>query len=233
MKIVVINGTPLKGITWHMKEMFLDHFRPDSEVTEFYPNDLPGFCMGCKNCFFRGEQTCPHFAKTGPVWQAMLDADLLVFAYPVYALRAPGSIKSLLDHLCVHWMVHRPDERLFTKTAVILTNSVGAPNGSAQKDVKTSLSWLGISRVYTCGAGMFGDILWDKITEKHVKMLQRKTAGLARRARRALMGGKGMRLGVRLKFALCKTMHQLVYNGEQSPSLDNRHYLDRGWIRAK
>ncbi len=80
---------------------------------------------------------------------------------------------------------------------------------------------------------MFGDILWDKITEKHVKMLQRKTAGLARRARRALMGGKGMRLGVRLKFALCKTMHQLVYNGEQSPSLDNRHYLDRGWIRAK
>ncbi len=136
MKIVVVNGTPLKGVTYHMKEMFLEPLREGNEITEFQPKDMPPFCVGCKNCFFRGEQLCPHADKTMPIWEAMLAADLLVFAYPVYALRAPASVKSLLDHFCVHWMVHRPDERMFSKTAVILTNSVGAPNGSAQKDVK-------------------------------------------------------------------------------------------------
>ena len=80
---------------------------------------------------------------------------------------------------------------------------------------------------------MFGDILWDRITEKHVKMLQRKTAVLARRARRALSGSKGMRFVERSKFAFCKAMHQMVYRREETPSLDNQHYLDHGWIRAK
>lgn len=41
-----------------------------------------------------------------PVWNAVLAADLLVFAYPVYALRVPGQMKSLLDHFACHWMVH-------------------------------------------------------------------------------------------------------------------------------
>jgi multimeric flavodoxin WrbA len=232
MKITVVNGTPLKGVTYHMKEMFLNHLRDGNEITEFYPDDLPGFCLGCKTCFFKGEHLCPHAAKTMPVWNAMLDADLLVFAYPVYALRAPGSVKSLLDHLCVHWMVHRPDERIFTKTAVIITNSVGAPNGAAQRDVKTSLSWLGVSHVYTCGAGMMGDILWDKMTGKHKNRLERKTARLYRKARDP-QRHKNRKIMEKLKFTLCKFMHQAIYNSETVPSLDNLHYLEHGWIRPK
>jgi multimeric flavodoxin WrbA len=231
MKITVINGTPLKGVTYHMKEMFLGHFRDGNEIAEFYPADLPPFCVGCKNCFLRGEQFCPHAAKTTPVWEAMLESDLLVFAYPVYALRAPASIKSLLDHLCVHWMVHRPDDLMFSKTAVILTNSVGAPNGAAQKDVKTSLSWMGVSSVYTCGAGMMGDILWDRILDKSIKMLRRKTDKLYGK-----VGNRKPRRHMKprewAKFLLCKNLHQSVLKSEETPSLDNLHYIERGWIRG-
>lgn len=230
MKITVINGTPQKGLTYHMKELFLDHWRDSNEITEFYPRDFPLFCVGCKACFLLGEQLCPHWEKTQPIWESMLEADLIVFAYPVYALRAPASIKSLLDHLCVHWMVHRPNPRMFSKTAVILTNSVGAPNGSAQRDVKTSLSWMGVSAIYTCGAGMNGDIFWDKISDKHVKMLRDKTSRLSRRLQRRKLR-RFMALPELMKFFMCKKLHRLTLKNEEIPSLDNQHYIDHGWIR--
>ncbi len=232
MNIAVINGTNIRGITYHMKEMFLEHFVSGNQITQYYPKDIPPFCEGCKNCFLKGEDTCPHYAKTAPIWASMLSADLIVFAYPVYALRAPASVKSLLDHLCVHWMVHRPDPAIFSKTAVIITNSVGAPNGSAQKDVITSLTWMGVSRIFTCGAGMMGDIFWNKISGKHHKMLADKTKKLAGRVACAKPFSRKS-IKVSLLFLICKLMHKGVLKTEDIPSLDNQHYIDNGWISAK
>lgn len=232
MNIVVVNGTPVQGVTYHMKEMFLEYMGNGNEITEFYPNDLPPFCVGCKNCFLRGEEKCPHAKAMKPIWNAFLKADLLVFAYPVYALRAPASVKSLLDHFCVHWMVHRPDPKMFEKTAVILTNSVGAPNGSAQKDVKTSMSWMGVSKVYTCGAGMMGDIFWNQISAGHRKMLEAKTKKLARKAT-LVQPRKRKSPKVSILFSVCKKMHQGVLNSESEPSLDNQFFIDKGWIKLK
>lgn len=240
MKIVVINGTPVKGITCFMKETFLrslsslaspaDAHGSTHTVTEFYPDDLPPFCTGCKSCFLRGEEHCPHSADTAPVWEAMLEADLLVFAYPVYALHAPASIKSLLDHLCVYWLVHRPDPAFFAKTAVILTNSVGAPNTAAQKDVKTSLNWMGLSRVYSCGAPMMGDIFIHTLTDAHRKMLEKRMAKLAKKIRR-LRPYRSMNAKVSLLFRMAKLQHKMVLKTEASPSLDNLHYIRHGWLK--
>lgn len=213
-----------------MKEMFIHNLGGENEITEFYPKDLPGFCVGCKRCFLEGEEKCPHFAKTAPVWEAMLGAELLVFAYPVYALRVPASIKSLLDHLCVHWMVHRPEPEFFEKTAVIITNSVGAPNGAAQKDVKTSLNWMGLSRIYTCGAPMMGDIFADKLTEAHRQMLEKKMKRLAGRVQNT-GSYRRMNLKVKMLFEMAKLQHKMVLKKEEAPSLDNAHYLKHGWIK--
>lgn len=230
MKIAVINGTSIKGVTYMMKEMFLNNLRDNHEITEFYPEQLPSFCVGCKSCFLHGEEKCPHFPQKSPIWNALLSADLLVFAYPVYALRAPASIKSLLDHLCVHWMVHRPEPAFFEKTAVIITNSVGAPNGAAQKDVKTSLNWMGLSRIYACGAPMMGDIFVDKMTEKHRQMLEKKMSRLADKVN-TIHPCRHMDLKVRLLFAMAKFQHKMVLKTEKTPSLDNLHYIRHGWIK--
>ena len=230
MKIAVVNGTPFHGVTHYMKESFLRPLREGNEVIEFMPADLPGFCVGCKNCFLRGEEKCPHAQKTDAVWQAFRAADLLVFSYPVYAMRAPASIKSLLDHLCVHWMVHRPDPVLFTKTAVILTNSVGAPNGAAQKDVKTSLTWMGVSTIHTYGIGLMGDIDLPKMSARHKTLLQKKTERLAARVANC-SPRKHSSLKVNVLFAFCKFQHKLVLKSETQPSLDNAHYLEHGWIK--
>lgn len=230
MNIVVINGTPVKGITYHIKELFLSHISKANRVTEFYPGNLPPFCEGCKNCFLRGEEKCSHYSISEPIWSAMLEADLLVFAYPVYALRVPASIKSLLDHLCVHWMVHRPDPKVFEKTAVIITNSIGAPNGSAQRDVKTSLTWMGVSRIYTFGIGIMGEIIWDKIAKKRLKIIQRKVGRLADKVSN-IEPLRRKSLKVAILFGICKMLHRSTLKDESEPSLDNKHYIMHGWIK--
>ncbi|MBH1939747.1 NAD(P)H-dependent oxidoreductase [Mobilitalea sibirica] len=232
MNIVVLNGTPVKGITYHMKEMFLSHMRDKNQVTEFYPKDFPPFCVGCKACFLRGEEKCPHYNLMEPIWNATLNADLLVFAYPVYALRAPASIKSVLDHYCVHWMAHRPEPEMFEKTAVIITNSVGAPNGSAQKDVKTSMSWMGVSKVYTYGVGMMGDIFWNEIKDKNRIMLERKMESLANKVT-IVKPRRRKSLKVNMFFLMCKKIHKSALKSETELSLDTKHYIKHGWIKPR
>lgn len=230
MKIAVVNGTPFNGVTHHMKTLFLSHLKGDSQITKFYPKDFPPFCMGCKNCFLNGEDKCPHYASVNPIWTAIVEADLIVFAYPVYALRAPASIKSVLDHFSVYWMVHRPEPKVFEKTAVIITNSVGAPNSSAQRDVKTSLSWMGISKINTCGAPMAGDIFMDKMSAKHKQMLSRKMRKLAGKVS-SIKPRIRKSLKVNAIFSMCKFQHKMALKSGVKPSLDNQHYIDNGWIK--
>ena len=59
MKITVINGTEKHGVTYRMKEIFLEQFRGNSDITEYYlPKDGPGFCMGCTACFRNNQYSC-------------------------------------------------------------------------------------------------------------------------------------------------------------------------------
>ena len=231
MKITVITGTEVKGCTYQIKELFLEPLREGSEIIEFYlPKDLPHFCRGCKTCFFKSELLCPHADYVLPIWNAMLDSDLIVFATPVYALRATGQIKALLDHLCVHWMVHRPDERMFSKRAVILTNAIGVFNGGAQRDIATSLMWLGVSDIRRLGVGLMEGVFWDKLSGKRRDKIARKVKKLAKRYKTVPTAARrGLKVG--LLFAFTKKMHQALVRGEETPSADNQYWLDNGWIK--
>lgn len=229
MKIVVINGTEVRGCTYHIKETFLEGLRRGNEIKEFYlPKDLPHFCRGCKTCFFKSEQSCPHAAHVLPIWDAILSADLLVFASPVYALRTTAQMKALLDHLCVHWMVHRPDDRMFTKKAVILTNAIGVLNGGAQRDIATSLSWLGVSDIRRRGIGLMEGVVWNELSDKRKKSIADRVKRLSRRYERPYPAKKG--LIVAAKFFLCRMMHKAVAKNENPLSADNRYWADKGWI---
>ncbi|MGI6084309.1 MAG: flavodoxin family protein [Acetivibrionales bacterium] len=230
MKIVVINGTEVKGCTYHIKELFLEILRDGNEITEFYlPKDLPHFCRGCKVCFFKDENLCPHAAYTMPIWNAILEADLLVFATPVYVLRIPGQMKALLDHFSCHWMPHRPDKAMFRKRAVILTNSVGAPNGSAQKDIITSLTWMGISDIRRLGFGLMEGVIWNELSDQRRNKIKCKTVDLANK----YVDFKEGRMGLKVKiiFSFCKRLHQGLLKKEESPSADNQHWINNGWIK--
>lgn len=230
MKIAVITGTEVKGCTYHIKEAFLESLRQGNEITEFYlPRDLPHFCCGCKNCFLKSEQLCPHAKDTLPIWNAMLDAELLVFASPVYALRTTAQMKALLDHLCVHWMVHRPDDRMFYKKAVILTNAIGIFNGGAQKDIETSLQWLGVPDIKKLGIGLLEGVIWSELSEKRRERILTRTKQLAARYQNATPARKGFKTV--FLFALSRRMHQTFAGKQETLSADDQYWVDKGWIK--
>ena len=94
MKITVINGTEKHGITYRLKEIFLEPFRDRAEITEFYlPRDCPNFCSGCTVCFLKDEHKCKDAEYVQKIEKAMLGADLLVFTSPAYVFHATGAMK--------------------------------------------------------------------------------------------------------------------------------------------
>lgn len=231
MKITVINGTEVRGCTYAIKEAFLKPLRAGNEITEYYlPKDLPHFCLGCKTCFFKSEAQCPHAEYVEPIWSSMLDANLLVFASPVYALRTTAQMKALLDHLCVHWMVHRPEEKMFGKRAVILTNAIGVINGGAQKDIATSLTWLGVSHIRKLGVGLMEGVIWNELSDKRRSAITKKAEKLAGKHINARPAQKGIK--VSLLFAVTRKMHQSFAKKENPLSADNQHWLNKGWIKV-
>ena len=116
MKITVINGTEKHGVTYRLKEIFLNNFRDKAEITEFYlPKDCPGFCVGCTACFLTQQDKCKDAEYVQKIEKALREADLLVFTSPAYVYHATGAMKSMLDHFGYRWMPHRPMKEMFGK----------------------------------------------------------------------------------------------------------------------
>ncbi|MDR1018703.1 MAG: NAD(P)H-dependent oxidoreductase [Lachnospiraceae bacterium] len=229
MKIVAITGTEVKGCTYNIKNIFLDTLREGNEIKEFYlPKDCPHFCCGCKTCFNIDENKCPHAMDTMNIWSAMMDADLLVFAYPVYCMRTPGQMKALLDHFGVHFMAHRPKKEMFSKKAVIITQSIGAPNNAAQKDVATSLTWLGISDIRKIGFMLMEGANWDQLSDKKRQSITNKTVTLAKRYTQNYKVHKSIKHHI--LFKVCTLMHKSALKNEVNQSVDTKYWLENGWI---
>ncbi|MDE7300638.1 MAG: flavodoxin family protein, partial [Clostridia bacterium] len=182
MKITVINGTEKHGVTYKLKEAFLERFRPNAEITEYYlPKDCPSFCAGCTNCFVKGEDTCKDYSYVNAIEKSLLEADLIVMTSPAYVMHTTGAMKAMLDHFGYRWMPHRPAPEMFKKRAVIITQCLGAGAKSTAQDIKHSLSWWGISKIGVFNGALMGDVVWDKLSEKKRRSLTNKIDKLARK----------------------------------------------------
>lgn len=231
MKITVINGLEKHGATYRLKEIFLEPFRGEAEITEYYlPKDCPNFCAGCTACFLQGEDRCKDAAYVSAIEKSLLEADLLVFVSPVYVYHASGAMKNLLDHFGYRWMPHRPAKEMFGKRAVIISQCLGGGVGSTVKDMRDSLSWWGVSTIKSCGFRLMNDIHWDKLPEEKrasmTKKLQ-KTAAKMKKINYAKPGRTG--LITRGKFFAIRMLQKSV--GKTNPdSLDFRYWRDNGWL---
>jgi multimeric flavodoxin WrbA len=229
-KAVIITGTEIKGCTYHIKEAFIQGLGGSYEVTEFtLPKDMPHFCCGCKVCFYDSEIRCPHALSVMPIWNAMLEADLIVFAAPVYVMRIPGQLKALLDHFGCHWLVHRPDPAMFTKRTAILTQSIGAPNGGAQKDIAASLSWMGVSSIKRLGFGLMEGVIWNDLSKERRDKIITKTEAFAKTFAGIKPAQKSLK--TQILFFVTKQLHKSLLKKEKTPSADNRHWIEQGWLK--
>jgi hypothetical protein len=166
-----------------------------------------------------------------PIWNAMLGADLIVITAPCYALGIPAGLKTLLDHVSVRWMVHRPEPAMFTKRAVVMTNSIGPFFFAkwAQRDIINGLSWMGISKIKSLAIGLLEGVIWDELSEKRRADITKKARKLGLKYLTVRPAGKSLK--TRFKFFICKIMHKAVLKTEETPSADNRHWIEQGWLK--
>ena len=231
MKITVINGTEKHGVTWKLKEIFLDELRDDAEITEFYlPKDCPDFCVGCTTCFRGNEHKCKDAEYIQKIEKALLEADLLVFTSPAYVFHSTGAMKVMLDHFGYRWMPHRPAKEMFGKRAVIITQCLGAGGKSAAKDMKDSLSWWGVSSIKVCSFRLMSDILWDKIPQKKRKKMAQKLVNTAAGIKQIdFTKPARTSLATKFKFYAVKMMQKGL--GKKNPEYtDYKYWKANGWL---
>ena len=234
MRITVVNATQKHGTTYRLKEMFLEPFRGQARITEFYlPRDCPNFCSGCTTCFLRDEHKCKDAQYVQPIEKAMLESDLLVFASPAYVFHATGAMKSLLDHLGYRWMPHRPAKEMFGKRAVVITQCLGAGAKSCAKDIADSLSWWGISSIHTCSIRLMGDISWDKLPQKRQVAISSSIEALSKRML-AIDYSKPARTSALVKGKFYAVRKMQAGLGKQDPEYnDYRYWKSNGWLNDK
>lgn len=231
MKITVINGTEKHGVTYKLKETFLEPFRENAEITEFYlPRDCPDFCVGCITCFHGDEHKCKDARFIQKIEKALVEADLIVFASPAYVFHTTGAMKAMLDHFGYRWMPHRPLKELFGKRAVILTQCLGGGEKSTAKDIKDSLSWWGVSYIKTCSFKLMSEINWDKIPEKKRNKMISKLRALAEKMRRIDYSRPAhTNISTKFKFYMVRMLQTGL--GKDNPEYtDYKYWKSNGWI---
>lgn len=231
MNITVINGTEKHGVTYRLKEMFLEEFKDKANITEYYlPKDCPSFCTGCMNCILKGEHTCKESRKIGRIEQALLEADLIVMTSPAYVFHATGAMKALLDHVAYRWIPHRPAPQMFGKRAVIITQCLGSGAKSAAKDIKHSLSWWGISKIGIFTGTLMSDIVWEKLSQKKQAELMRKIQKLSRKFSHIdYTKPAHTNLITKFKFLFCRMMQKSIHKSD-SEYLDGKYWAQQGWL---
>ena len=231
MKIAVFNATEKHGVTYRLKEIFLEPFRDEAEITEFYlPKDCPSFCAGCTVCFRGDENKCKDAQYTQKIQKALLEADLLVFASPAYVFHTTGAMKTMLDHFGYRWMPHRPAKEMFSKRAVIITQCLGAGDKSTAKDIKDSLSWWGVSFIKEYRFKLMSEIDWDKINEKKKNKMSSKLTAAANKFKNIDYNKRPhTNITTKIKFYMVRMLQTDL--GKKNPEYtDFKYWKENGWL---
>lgn len=231
MKIAVFNATEKHGVTYRLKEIFLEPFRDEAQITEFYlPKDCPSFCAGCTVCFRGDENKCKDAQYTQKIQKALLEADLLVFASPAYVFHTTGAMKTMLDHFGYRWMPHRPAKEMFSKRAVIITQCLGAGDKSTAKDIKDSLSWWGVSFIKEYRFKLMSEIDWDKINEKKKNKMSSKLTDAANKFKNIDYNKRPhTNITTKIKFYMVRMLQTDL--GKKNPEYtDFIYWKENGWL---
>lgn len=227
MRVVLINGQNHKGSTYHAGRMLADKLASEDNICEiFLPRDFSDFCCGCTNCFSKDEKQCPHYEKLRPITEAVDDADVIILASPVYVYHCTGSMKAWLDHYGWRWLVHRPEEKMFSKQAVVVSTAAGAGMRSANKDMRDSLSFWGVPKIYTIGAAVM-ETSWDRVKLSIKEKLERRTDRVA-----AKIKSSGIKPRVSLKGRILFTALRVVNRKGGNPA-DSDYWKAKGWTEKK
>ena len=236
MKIVIVNGSPRKGNTYAMTQIFKNEMTAcgDVEFKEYIlPQDLPEFCIGCFICLSESEKMCPHSKYTLPIHDSLLDADALIFTTPVYVLQTTGAVKAFFDHFSWLFIVHRARPEMFHKKAFVLSTTAGAGTRAAMKTIITNLKFWAVNRIYSLGFAMRA-VDWETVNPRRRKRFELKLKKSARRFYREVASGKkhSPYMLTRLMFYIRRGMlkKDLASQSDESAVADIKHWQEQDWF---
>jgi multimeric flavodoxin WrbA len=226
MKTVIVYGIEHKGSTYNAVQLFKKQLNiADSDLTEYFlPKDMPHFCMGCNNCFLQGEYYCPHQSHIAPINEAMLNAELIVLASPVYVFHVTGQMKAFLDHFAFQWMAHRPNKSMFYKTALIVSIGAGGGMRSTIQDMSMSLKYWGISHIFTFGYAVSA-AKWEDVTEKNKMKMERMVKNISNKIKSKIYKSKPS-----IKMKLLFNIFRLMQKRNEMIPHDKKHWERNGWL---
>lgn len=228
MNILTIMGTKHKGNTRAVVDLFLNEFNDGKNNFDeiVLPDEMPEFCCGCANCILKGEEYCPHYSYVKPVVEKLEKADLIIIGTPVFVMSCTGSLKALLDHLAYMWLVHRPNEKMFGKTALIVTSAGGSGVFATVKLLKNNLFYLGISDIFSFGittmkmGGNYCDY-------KHKDKIQKQVKAQADKIKKHLAKHK-VTIKSKMFFNIFKMSQKNSWN-----KTDSDYWKEKGWLSGK
>ena len=139
MKIIVLNGSPRKnGNTEIMVQTFADTAKKNHqvEILNIAPMNIRG-CLGCKYCWaHQGE--CVQKDDMQNVIEKLKDADMVVFASPIYWFDITAQLKTVIDRLYANGSVGFH----FNKTALLLDAGADHVFDAAIAQYKAMTSYL-------------------------------------------------------------------------------------------
>ena len=228
MKILTIIGTPHKGNTSAIVDLFLNEFKDNNNTFDeiVLPNDFNNMCYGCANCILKGEENCPHYKEMSKIIEKMEKSDLIILATPVFVGSCTGALKSLLDHLAYMWLVHRPKESMFHKVGLIITSAGGSGVKHTVKLLKFNLFYWGIPNIFNYGVTtmkMGGNYSEYKYKEKIINQVNKK----ANKIKKILVKRK---VGIKTRF-FYNLFKMTQKNGWNKTDVD--YWKKQGWLDGK
>lgn len=142
-KVTAFIGSARKKGTYRSVKEFEQSLKgfADCEFEYVFLNEYNlKLCNGCKLCFDKGEEFCPHKDDRDTLLEKLVNSNGIIFASPNYSFGVSARMKNFLDRFA--YMYHRPS--LFGKTfTAVVTQGIFGGN-KIRKYLETMGSNLGL-----------------------------------------------------------------------------------------
>jgi multimeric flavodoxin WrbA len=227
MKIAVLHGQKHEGSTYHITQLFLDEFKDkNTQINEFYFTEQTS-CIGCYNCFLKGENKCPHYEQNKEVIAALEQTDFIILESPCYCMGMTGQLKSFLDHLGYRWLSHRPYKAMFSKVGLCVSTAAGAGSKKVTKDLAQHMFFWGIPSIYRYSVNVAA-MRWDDVNQEKKRKIQDNVMRLS-----AKMRYKIDHTHIPIKIKIMFFIMQLNQKNNEWNPIDRNHWESQGWLDDK
>ncbi|MDR1690173.1 MAG: NAD(P)H-dependent oxidoreductase [Clostridiales bacterium] len=223
MKITLIHGQNHKGSTYRIARKTAE--KTGGEIDEFFlPKDFSEGCLGCLACLHRGREYCPNSEKVGKIFGSMLSADVIIISSPTYVMEMTSHLKGFFEHIYTAWLAHRPEEAMFSKTAVVVSTAAAMGMAGVTKSMAKQMFYLGAAKVYRLAFRVMASD-WDGISDKTKAEIESKTDKLARK----IISKSGrVKPGFKTRF-IFEMMRAFQKKNDYAP-LDKEYWENKNWL---